>query len=204
MAEHADPRTRVTLLERLYRSGCADQTAWREFVDLYGRQVYKWCRNWGLQEADVEDVLQLVLLKLAEQMKEFAYDPKGSFRAWLKTVTYYAWRGFLAARSRREEASGDSRIYERLLAVEAREDLVKRLEEEFDRELLEQAGQRVRLRVKPHTWEAFRLTALEGLSGAEAASRLQMKVAHVYVARSTVQRMLQKEMRDLEATAACD
>ena len=70
------------------------------------------------------------------------------------------------------------------------------------RELLEQAVQRVRLRVKPHTWEAFKLTALDGLSGAEAARRLQMKVGQVYVARSTVQRMLREETQNLESPEA--
>ena len=33
-------------------------------------------------------------------------------------------------------------------------------------EMLELATERVRLRVEPHTWDAFRLTALEGQSGA--------------------------------------
>ena len=34
------------------------------------------------------------------------------------------------------------------------------------------AKQFVSQRVKPHTWEAYRLTTDEGLSGAEAAQRL--------------------------------
>ena len=79
--------------------------------------------------------------------------------------------------------------------VEARDDLLKRFEEEFDRELLEQAMARVRLRVQPHTWEAFRLLALEGLSGAEAAARLGMKVGAVFVAKSKVRKMLEDEIR---------
>ena len=49
-------------------------------------------------------------------------------------------------------------------AIEAREELADRLEAEFDLELLEEAGRRVRTRVAPHTWEAYRLTAIEGLS----------------------------------------
>jgi predicted DNA-binding protein (UPF0251 family) len=57
---------------------------------------------------------------------------------------------------------------------------------------------RVQLRVQPHTWEAFRLTAQEGLSGAEAAGRLGIKVATVFVARNKVQNMLRDEVRRLE------
>ena len=57
---------------------------------------------------------------------------------------------------------------------------------------------RVRLRVAPHTWEAFRLVALEGLPVAEVAARVHLQVAMVYVAKSKVQRMLQEEIGKLE------
>jgi len=59
----------------------------------------------------------------------------------------------------------------------------------------------VRLRVAPQTWQAFWLTAWEGLSGAEAAQRIPMQVAQVYVAKRRVQRMLQEEVARLEGPA---
>ena len=59
----------------------------------------------------------------------------------------------------------------------ARDDLVARLEEQFDREVLEEASARIRLRVEPSSWEAFQLTAVEGLTAAEAAARLGKEVA---------------------------
>jgi RNA polymerase sigma-70 factor (ECF subfamily) len=63
--------------------------------------------------------------------------------------------------------------------------------------LLEEAMLRVRLRVAPQTWQAFRLTALEGLSGTKAAARIPMRVAQVFVARRRVQRMLRDEVARL-------
>ena len=48
--------------------------------------------------------------------------------------------------------------------------------------------------VEPHTWEAFRLTAQEGLSGAETAQRLSMTVTAVFKARSRVQQMLRERV----------
>jgi RNA polymerase sigma-70 factor (ECF subfamily) len=56
----------------------------------------------------------------------------------------------------------------------------------------------VRKRVAPHTWEAYRLTAIEGLSCAEAAARLRIKIAAVYVSRSNVTRHLKGEIQALE------
>jgi RNA polymerase sigma-70 factor (ECF subfamily) len=197
MAGDSGSQTSSTLLGKL-RHDPRDQAAWEEFVERYGPQIYGWGRKWGLQDADAHDVTQDVLVKLAEKMRGFTYDRAGSFRGWLKTLAYHAWSDFLTGRQRPGAGSGDSQIVTLLESVEARADLAKQLEETYDRELLDAAMARVRLRVKPRTWEAFRLTALEGLPGAAAAQRLQMKVANVFVAKSDVQKMLREEMAKLE------
>ena len=197
MSSSPADQTSTTLLERL-RQTPADQAAWAEFVRRYGPQVYGWCRRWRLQEADAQDVTQAVLVKLAEKMRTFAYDPARSFRAYLKTLARYAWCDFLEARKRAGAGAGDTDVLKLLEGVEGGEDLAQRLGEQFDQEVLEEAQARIRQRVEPHTWEAFRLTALEGMSGAEAASRLGMKVATVFKAKSKVQQMLKEEVARLE------
>jgi RNA polymerase sigma-70 factor (ECF subfamily) len=194
-----DTRTRATLLARLYKAGMPDQDAWRMFVDLYGREIYRWCRYWQLQDADAQEVTQHVLVQLLEKMKEFVYDPSRSFRAWLKTVSRHAWLNLAASRQHRRTGGGDSQVWEQLLALPAQADLAQRLEQQFDRELLETALQRVQLRVALHNWEAFRLTALEGVSARAAAAQLGMPVAHVYSARSNVQRLVRDEVARLES-----
>jgi RNA polymerase sigma factor (sigma-70 family) len=144
--------TSTTLLGRLALFPL-DQAAWEEFVKRYGPSVLGWCRRWGAQEADALDVAQVVLSKLAVQLRHFAYDPSGSFRSWLRAVTLNAWRDSLDAR-RPDAASGEAEMHELLLGLEARDDLVRRLEEQFDLELLEEASRRVRGRVQPRTWHA--------------------------------------------------
>jgi RNA polymerase sigma factor (sigma-70 family) len=193
------PVTSPTLLARL-RYDPLNDAAWGEFVDHYGRHIYRWCRQWGLQNADTEDVTQDILLKLARKLRDFAYDPKGSFRGWLKTVAHHAWRDFVDSH-RSERAAAEEHTWERLQSLEAREDLIQRLEAAFDFELLEAAKVQVQLRVAPHTWEAFRQTAFEGLPVSEVAANVHMQVAMVYVAKSKVQRMLQEEIRKLETDA---
>jgi len=184
--------TSPTLLGRLQRD-VADQEAWRQFVRRYGPRIYHWCRRWNLQEADAQDVTQNVLLKLVAKLRHFRYDPARSFRGWLKTVTHHALSDFLD--------EGRKAGAPNLLPLDedaARESLVQCLEEEFDQELLEEAMARLQLRVAPNKWEAFRLTALDGLSGKEAAVRLNMKVATVFTAKSKVQQLLQQEIQRLE------
>jgi RNA polymerase sigma-70 factor (ECF subfamily) len=87
---------------------------------------------------------------------------------------------------------------EQLQTVPARDDLVKELDEEYSRDLLDEAMIRVRLRVQPHTWQAFHLLTVEGFSGAQTAAKLGIKVATVFVARSKVQKMIQAEIAKLE------
>jgi RNA polymerase sigma-70 factor (ECF subfamily) len=200
MREAANSETRITLLFRLRRDP-GDAEAWAEFVEHYGGKILGWCRAWHLQDADARDVTQTVLLKLAVRMRDFAYDPDKSFRAWLKTVARHAWLALREQQGRPGGGSGDTGVLEQLHSVAAGEDLLKRLEEGFDQELLAEAVRRVRLRVAPHTWEAFRLTTEEGLSGAEASARTGMRVSQIYVAKRRVQQMLQDEVHNLEQGA---
>jgi RNA polymerase sigma factor (sigma-70 family) len=197
MAGVNDSGTRVSLLGRL-RFDPGNQAAWGEFVEHYGSKIFGWCRKWNLQEADAQDVTQNVLLKLAKKLHEFSYDPTRSFRAWLKTITHHAWSDFVESQKRPGLGSGDSSVGNMLQSVAARDDLVTQLEAEFDREILVEAMARVRLRVAPQTWSAFTLTAMDGLSGAEAAVRIPMQVAQVFVAKRRVQKMLQEEIAKLE------
>ena len=131
--------TRETLLGRL-RAAPDDPAAWSEFVAWYGGKIYAWCRGWGLQESDAQDVTQEVFVNLSVRMHDFRYDPSRSFRAWLKTLTHHAWRDYLEKQRRPGRGSGSESAMERLAAVEAQEDLAFRLAEAFDQELLKEAA----------------------------------------------------------------
>lgn len=194
-----DPNTHTspTLLARL-GGEIMDAPAWERFVRQYGARILAWCRHWGLQPTDADDVCQDVLLRVARKMREFRYEPGKSFRAWLKTVARGALADWREAGRKPGRGAGDSDMQAVLESAEAREDLLERIDAEFDRELLEVAAARVKLRLDPTTWDAFHLTAVEGLSGAEAAHRTGLKVATVFVAKGRVQKMLQEEVRNLE------
>jgi RNA polymerase sigma-70 factor (ECF subfamily) len=57
----------------------------------------------------------------------------------------------------------------------------------------------VRQRVEPHTWEAFRLTAIEGIGAADVAAALGIAVATVYRARYVVQSRLRQAVAAMES-----
>lgn len=182
--------TSATLLRRL--SNPQDREAWGTFVGRYRDRILAWCRHQGLQEADAEDVTQGLLLAMPAKMADFTYDPaRGSFRGWLRTVVRRTVSGYARGQAR-ARGTPDPAALEQAAAVE---DLLARLSEAFDLELFEEALQRVRQRVQGPTWDAFRLTALEGRAGKEAAAALGLKVAVVHVYRSRVQAMVRDEVQ---------
>jgi RNA polymerase sigma-70 factor (ECF subfamily) len=163
--------------------------------------IRDWCLRWGSRPEDAEDVAQEVLLKLLAAMKTFQYDPARSFRAWLKTVTQNAWHDF--GKSHRRESTADPDRFRAILDSRAAlDDLRNRIEDAYDRELLDLAMRRVEKRVKPANWRAFQLTAIEGRAGADAAGELGMPVARVFIAKHRVERMLEEEMRILSGEPA--
>jgi RNA polymerase sigma factor (sigma-70 family) len=191
--------TNVALLGRV-RQDPVDEGAWGAFVAYYGPKIQGWCRQRGLQAADAEDVTQDVLLRLSRSLRKFVYDPSRSFRGWLRLVTQHALSDFFAHRKQRPDAgSSDDLGLAALDNVQAHDDLLEFLNGEFTRVLVEQACERVRARVEPQTWEAFRLTACENRPGDEVAADLGMNVAAVHKARSRVLAFIREEVKRLDA-----
>lgn len=191
-------QTNLSLLGRLRKSP-EDRASWAEFVNRYGEMIRRWCFNWGLQESDANDVTQNVLLALAKQMRSFEYRASGRFRSWLKTIAHRAWCDFLTQRGRPGLGTGDDAVFDLLNSIEARNDLLRHLEEECDRNMLEDAMKLVQLRVQDKTWQAFSLTALQGRAGADVARQLNLTIASVYKARSNVQKLIKEEVDRLDA-----
>ena len=189
-------KTSTSLLGRL--KGPSDELAWSEFFSRYTPKILKWCRTWNIQEADANDVSQAVLIKLVERMSTFEYDGSRSFRAYLKTLTHYAVCDSVKAHIKPGQGAGGSDVIKTIESVEARDDLARLLEDQFDHELMSEAMKRVSNRVEPRTWRAFELLTIDGLSGSEVASRLEMKVATVFVSKSKVLKMLREEVALLE------
>jgi RNA polymerase sigma factor (sigma-70 family) len=186
------PTTSPTLLRLLGLPGSDE--AWRTFVARYGPLIGARCRRAGLQPADADDVRAAVLAKLVEAMGEFRHDPARRFRGYIQRVVDNAiithWRT-LGRRPGWVGRGGDE--------VDALPEPMAGLGAELDEQVQERvdgllrAVDQVRFEVGAEAWQAFWLTAVEGLSGAEAASRLGRSAAAVYMAKSRVLARLRAE-----------
>ena len=185
--------TRISLLQSL-RDKRGDAEAWGEFVRVYGPAVAEWCRERGLQHDDALDVTQDVLIRFWQTSKQFSYNPRGRFRSYLEQVA----RSALVRWAEQAGAPHDQATRSLLERMPEREDLLARLADAFDTELLAIAMAEVEQRVKPLTWRAFQMLAIEHRSGADVAAELKIDTNHAYVARWNVQRMIRAVIDRLE------
>jgi RNA polymerase sigma-70 factor (ECF subfamily) len=188
------PKTRPSLLLRLRDP--RDGAAWQQCVEIYGSAIYHYARKRGLQDADAADLMQDVLRNLMQAINGLDYDPAlGSFRGWLFTLAHRRLCDHLTRTRRECSGTGDTAMIALLQEQPARPEDTQDWDEESERARLNWAAERVRGKVRPGTWQAFWLTAVQGVKPADAAEQLGMPVAQVYLARSRVMARLHNELQ---------
>ena len=160
--------TSVSLLKRL-RQPCADE-AWARFVDLYTPLIYYWARGTGLSAHDAADLVQDVLTMLVRKMPEFSYDPNGSFRGWLRTLTLNVWR-----KSRSRDTVRVRGMDDGLDEVAAPDHGSAFEEEEYRRHLVKRALELMQSQFQPTTWRACWASAVEGRSAEEVRASWEFR-----------------------------
>ena len=195
-----DPETRASLLIRVRDP--ADQSAWREFVKIYRPVILRLARQKGLQEADAEDVAQLVLMAVAKAVEQRAHDPgRAKFRTWLRRVAHNAILNALT-RGRPDRGSGDSALLALLNQHQSHSgpdsDLLRL---EYRREVFRWAARQVREEFQETTWNAFWRTAVEGRSVEVVAEELAKNQGAIYAARSRIMRRIQERVQHYERDA---
>ena len=187
--------TRVTLLARL--RDAEDAGAWSQFHQIYGPVIYRYARRRGLQDADAADLTQDVLRAVSQSIDRFEYDPqRGRFRSWLFTVSRYTLSRFRRTSSREVTGTGDSDNLAKLNQHPDNQDQTQ-WDREYDQRLFQIAAERVKTRVKPVTWRAFWMTAIDGRDPNEVARELDLSLGGVYVARSRVTAHLRESVQQI-------
>jgi len=193
----ADGSTSPTLLREV--SDWHDHPAWVTFRGRYDPHLRRWCRGYGLDEDAVDEVCQRIWIELAGRMRTFQYDPKGTFRGWLRRVCDSRVIDFL--RQRRADCllcldDCDGEVQAGLLGASidpSERDDGEGAADPFRLFLLDEAEKvqaAVRSRVKPWTWDAFWLVAVCDWTVERTAKALGMTYTAVYAAKERVARML--------------
>lgn len=190
------PDTRQTLIQRIKDE--SDDAAWGEFVTIYRPAVLRFVLRRGLQLADAEDVTQRVFVSVARSMKDWEADrSRGSFRAWLLTVTRNAVINCVSREARNRSTGGTSTL-RRLQELPEVGSLEEELQREYQRAEFRKAAADVECEFEVGTWQAFWRTAVNNENVADVAKGLGKSPGSVYAARSRVIRRIRQRVEQLQ------
>jgi RNA polymerase sigma factor (sigma-70 family) len=155
------PDTRASLILRLRDP--ADEQAWHDFCRIYEPVIAAVARRHGLQDADVHDLTQQVLIRVANAAEGYDPNPElGKFRAWLHWIARNTLLSQLKKRYRMPQSASESWIQQLLDGRGGRTgEIDERLEFEYRRAVFRIAATQVKREVKSLTWRAFWLTTVE-------------------------------------------
>ena len=191
MAMRDGDATDPSLIRRIGDWG--DRAAWAEFAARYDPLIRRFCRGYGLDGAEFEDLCQRAWIDLAKRMRGYRYDPSRRFRGWLRVFCRSRALDFL----RRRQVEQGRVPTEALQADPADPATLDDADDGADSpallrraELIQEA---VRSRVDAKSWRAFWLVAVEGLTFREASEELGMSYAAAFAAHKRIRLALREE-----------
>jgi RNA polymerase sigma-70 factor, ECF subfamily len=193
--EASSTRTPRSLIERA-RSN--DATAWTAIVDLYAPLAHRWCRRWGLHDADAADVLQDVFLAVAGHLDQFKKERSGdTFRGWLRVILRNKIHDHFRRLGREPGGEGGTEAQLRFARLTDADPPEEGSDEAAERLLLRRCCEMIRPEFHDRTWQAFWATAIDGRSAPDVAADLGMSPVGVRVAKSRVLQRLRETLGDL-------
>ena len=184
--------TSESLLLRLKKAN--DQAAWSRFVKLYTPLLFHWARKTGLQSEDSADLTQDVMAIVFRKLPDFQYDPKKSFRSWLRTITLNRHRELCRRKSVSNRAASGSVLAQ---IPDAKSNTESTWDLEYGRSLFSSAMEVLQSEFRPATWAAVRKYVMESRPAAEIAAETGVSVWTIYAAKSRLLARLREELDGL-------
>jgi RNA polymerase sigma-70 factor (ECF subfamily) len=197
------PKTRRSLISRL--RNLDDRDSWQKFFDTYWKLIYSVARKAGCTEQEAQEVVQETTVAVSKYIQDYQYDPQRcSFKNWLLQKT--RWKiidqvrkrppGFVQPFAPATDTSRTPTV-ERIPDPESLE-LDGMWDEEWEKNLLDAAMERVKRRVKPDHYQIFYLSAVRHLAVKQVAKAMGVSVPQVYLVKHRVAALIKKEVRLLE------
>ena len=194
--------TRQSLLSRLRDLG--DEESWEDFFNTYWRLIYNTATKSGLSDVEAQEVVQETVITVSKTIGEFRYDPnRGSFKSWLLKQT--KWR--IADGFRKQPRKGSVALSEaenndliNSLPDPNGDQIDKIWEDEWEKNLLEAALERVKKRVDPKHFQIFDLYVLRDWSVAKVAQNTGSNRMQIYLIKHRLCGFLRKEIKAVEST----
>jgi len=219
-------QTRWSLIGRL--KNLDDQQSWQDFFDAYWKLIYSVALKAGLNDSEAQEVVQETVISVAKKMPEFKADPAaGSFKSWLLTLTRWRITDQLRRRKNVGQPSRLSGSGKVEIGMEtgkipvlhpvvphsddtARTSTVDRIpdpaglnldavwSDEWEKNLLEAAAERVKRQVDPEQYQLFDFHVLKQWPAKKVARKLGVSLGKVYFAKYKISKLMKKEVKKLE------
>jgi len=194
--------TRQSLLSRL--RDWNDQESWRDFFETYWKLIYHTSIKAGLTDPEAQDVVQETVFSVCKSMRTFEYDVKnGSFKAWLLRLTQWRISDQFRKRQKaikpvafRETSTGTATV-ERI-ADPAVQPLQSAWDEEWEKNILEVAVERVKRKVNPHHYQVFDLYVLQKWPVSRITRALNLGPGKIYLIKHRISGLIKKEITYLQ------
>ena len=189
--------TSHSLLERLHDR--ADAQAWQRLLTVYEPWLRGWLSRRELQPADVEDVLQDILVVVSEKLPQFAHNGQtGAFRAWLRMILTNQVRYFLRGKRNQEALISPQPLTAWLEQLaDPNSALSRQWDQEHDQQIVRRTLASIRAEFNQTTWQVFQMLVLQEHPVAEVAQHFGITANAVYVAKARVLARLREELRGL-------
>ena len=185
--------THPSLLSGLRRH---HEPSWERLVDLFGPLVFAMCRRAGLRSDAAADVMQETFISVSQSLEKFQYRERSdTFRGWLCRIAQRRIADFHRRRSDVLSAMGGSAAEQIAQAQVDLADQSVSVSRQDMRGVVGRAAALIQSEVEPRTWQAFWMTAVQGISAPEAARELGMRPAAVRKAKSRVARPVARSDR---------
>lgn len=185
--------TRLSLLTRLKDHG--DTDGWQRFFDTYGGVIHALALKAGLKPVEAEEALQETLVSVAQEMPGFRYDAvRGSFKSWLFQIARRRVADQHRKRHRQQRHVAEGEFDLAAFEDPAGDVWARAWDEEWRRNQIQLAIERVKGQVSPRQWQLFDLAALQEWPTSRICDLLGVNAAQVYMARMRVGRLLRTEL----------
>ncbi len=185
-----DWTTSYTLLQRA--ADQSDEAAWNEFFRYYDRFIYHLLHRMTLKPEDIEDLHQIILVRLWENLKTYQRTDK-KFRSWLALIVRNIAYDYFRSEKRRRKIFNDEVEIDHAAVSNLAMSIEQNVETEWEAYMVNFAMNRLRGLFSENAIKVFELS-LEGQSATEIADKLNIGVDSVYTLKNRVKARLIKEV----------
>lgn len=194
--------TRSDLVARL--RAYDDSEAWNEFCSTYGGLIRRLAKSAGLEDHEVDDVVQSAFVSLSRNIGKFEYDrTRCSFKHWLSNMV--RWR--ISDQIAKRLPTGDDRAPHAGEGLEEGEEMPLAVapeleaiwDSEWRRNQIEIATQRVKKLVKAKQFQIFYLHVLHEIPVNDVSRRLGVSATQVYLAKLRVGGVFRRVLKEIQS-----